>query len=158
MGLDLHRPDIADDYVTGGGGRVADPSWPVRTLIDRQVPMWDLTIQGLVFSEQTGVSWNHAMRAVLLGKHIRDEWTVREAVRHPTLDDARISKECAMYDLCIVRFGHLQTAFITAYREPTDHVRQTTFSDGTEVVADFAAGEPTVDGRRIACPVALAAS
>jgi len=90
----------------------------IKSLMDHMVPMWDLTIQGLIFSEQTGLAWENAMRAVLFGKHIRDEWTVRTAIRHPALDDARIAKEVALYDLCLKQFGRLQTEFITAYSEP----------------------------------------
>jgi hypothetical protein len=147
---------VACDYVCGGGGRRGDPSWPVKGLMDRQVPMWDLTVQGLIFSEQTGLKWESAMRAVLFGKHIRDEWTVRDEVGHPPLDDARIAKQRAMYELCLRQFGHLQAETITAYSEPDAGVQCTSFSDGTQVSADFAKGELLVNGRRVARPAALA--
>lgn len=146
---------IASDYVTSGGGRRCDAAWPVMELVDKVLPMWELTVQGLVFSEQTGVSWTSAMRAVLLGKHIRDEWTVRPEVKHPKLDAARIAGQKAMYDLCISRFGHLQAESLTGYSEPADQVISTTFSDGTAVTADFANHELTVNGKRLKRPAAL---
>lgn len=147
---------VAADYVCGSGGRYVEASWPIKQLIDQFVPVWDLTVQGLIFSEQTGLSWESAMRAVLFGKHIRDEWTVRSAVRHAPLDDARIAKEVAMYELCLKRFGRLQTEFITAFSEPAPKVQCTTFSDGTQVSADFGKGELLVNGKRIDRPAALA--
>jgi hypothetical protein len=147
---------VACDYVTGGGGRFGQSSWPVKALMDTHVPMWDLTVQGLILSEQTGIAWANAMRAVLFGKHIRDEWTFRTAVRHPQLTTDRLAAQRAMYALCLKRYGYLQTESIVAYSTPATGVQQTRFSDGTEVIADFTHEELTVNGQRIERPAALA--
>jgi hypothetical protein len=144
---------VAADYVCSGGGCGGDRSWPVMGMIDRAVPMWELTVQGLIFTEQSGLTWESAMRAVLFGKHIRDEWSVRPIVGHPTLDEARIARQKAMYDLCLERFGYLQTLFITDYEEPADGVVCTEFADGTRVSADFGTGELIVNGERVECPL-----
>lgn len=145
----------ACDYVVGGGGRPGQASWPINALMEQILPCWDLTVQGYVLSEQCGVEWPHAMRAVLFGKHIRDEWTYHSIVGHPTLTDERIAAQRAMYDLCIRQFGYLQTEQIVAYTEPSPGVQQTRFSDGTEVTADFVQEELWVNGERISCPPAL---
>jgi len=53
------------------------------------------------------------------------------------------------------QYGHLQEQEITAYAEPGDNVRQTTFEDGAVVTADFGRGELLVNGKPVVRPAAL---
>jgi hypothetical protein len=65
------------------------------------------------------------------------------------LDDARIAQLKAKYDVCLQRFGHLQIEEMLTWDEPADGVQRTTYSDGTEVVADFNTQQLRVNHERI---------
>ena len=90
---------------------------------------------------------------ILMGKHPRDEWSAHPGVM-PVLDDARIAQIKATYDLCLVRFGHLQMEEMLTWDEPAEGVQRTRFGDGTEVVADFNTRELRVNNDIVAPPVA----
>lgn len=129
--------------------------WPIAAVLDRQVPAWQLAMHDRVTQEQQGVGWREAMNAVLFGRVMRDEWSAEAGVM-PVLDDARIAKIKAVYDLVTVRFGHLVAQELTHWEPLADQVEMTRFADGTEVVADFHEQRLTVNGRAVACPAALA--
>ncbi|MFZ2654082.1 MAG: hypothetical protein WAX69_04145 [Victivallales bacterium] len=129
------------------------PEWPVMALIDPQnvVPVWQMAMSGLVTLEaRRSVTWANAMTCVLYGGVRRDEWSARPGVM-PVLDDARVEALKAVYDLCVVRFGHLKRQQITAYKKLEDGVQHTRFADGTEVTADFASQELLVNGKPVTC-------
>jgi len=128
--------------------------WPLTALLDRQVPVWQLAMHDRVTQEQQGLGWREAMNAVLFGRVMRDEWSADPGVM-PVLDDARIAKLKAVYDLVTVRFGHLVTQELTHWEPLADQVEKTRFADGTEVVADFNAERLTINGKDIPCPAAL---
>jgi hypothetical protein len=65
------------------------------------------------------------------------------------LDDTRIAQLKAKYDLCLQRFGYLQTEELLTWDEPADGVQRTTYSGGTEVVADFNTQDLWVNRERI---------
>jgi hypothetical protein len=132
----------------------AKPEWPVSALLDEAVPLWELTMHGMVTQEQTGVDWRCAMNAVLLGLVMRDEWSSEPGCM-PLLDDSRISRLKALYDLVTVRFGHLVTQQITRWERLSQGVEKTVFTDGTEVTADFNAQHLAVNGKIVEPPRTL---
>jgi len=129
--------------------------WPIVNLLDRQVPVWQLALHDLVTLEQCGMGWKEAMNAILFGRVMRDEWSAEPGIM-PVLDDARVARFKAIYDLVTDRHGHLVTQRLTHWEPLADRVERTRFADGTEVVADFAEGRLTVNGKGIPCPAALA--
>ncbi len=131
------------------------PEWPVTALLDQRVPVWYLALHDLVTIENHGVDWGNTMHAVLMGEVPRDEWTTEAGV-FPVLDDDRIGRLKSRYDLCCEQFGHLITTEMTAWEMTADNVEQTTYADGTEVVADFNENKLLVNGDNVACPPALA--
>jgi hypothetical protein len=150
---------ITPDLVANPGGRhlvsLCRPDWPVTDLLDQIVPLWNLAMSGLVVTENQGLGWADTMQALLLNQHPRWEWSTRPGVQ-PVLDRAMIGKIAARHELLIKRFGHLRTQRMVDYSRDADGVEQTTFEDGTRVVADFGAGELLVNKERIAVPGALA--
>ncbi len=152
---------VAADHISTCGDpwhlTMCKPEWPIIALIDhkRVVPVWQIAMSGLVALEaRNGVAWANAMQCVLFGGVPRDEWAVRPGVM-PVLDDARIRAQKAIYDLCVVRFGYLKHREIVAYKKHRDDCHETTFDDGTEVIADFASGELLVNGSAIPMPPEL---
>ena len=127
----------------------------IVNLLDRQVPVWQLALHDLVTLEQCGMGWKEAMNAILFGRVMRDEWSAEPGIM-PVLDDARVARFKAIYDLVTDRHGHLVTQRLTHWEPLADRVERTRFADGTEVVADFAEGRLTVNGKGIPCPAALA--
>ena len=117
------------------------------------MPVWQLALHGLIVRENHGVDWESTMECILYGDHPRDEWSRRPDFM-PELDDRRIAALKARYDLCLKRFGYLQTLELTSFREEDD-VQRTTFEDGTEVTVDRGRKELIVNGERIASPKAL---
>ncbi|MCX7934283.1 MAG: hypothetical protein N3A66_03380, partial [Planctomycetota bacterium] len=147
---------VAADYLAnpGRGHQPPPQPWPILRLWDTPVPIWHLALQGLVVVEgHPGISWRGAMECVLKGLHPRDEWAARPG-HHPVLDDKRIRGLAAIYDLCVARYGYLQTVEIARCAWQGE-VQETLFADGTRVVADFRRGLLAVDGKRIKKPAAL---
>ena len=144
----------ADALCTGGSPWHASgcwPEWPVTALMDKRVPVWHLALHDLVLLENQGLGWRNCMECVLMGGHPRDEWSAHRGVM-PILTDARIAQIKAKYDLCLVRYGHLQTEEMLTWDEPAPGVERTRYADGTEVVADFNTETLTVNGESIAPP------
>ena len=102
-----------------------------------------------------GGSTHDAFISALLDLAARDEWSAEPGIM-PVLDDARVARFKAIYDLVTDRHGHLVTQRLTHWEPLADRVERTRFADGTEVVADFAEGRLTVNGKGIPCPAALA--
>ncbi len=133
-----------------------DPEWPITALIEKIVPVWQLALHSLIVRENHGMDWPDTMRCVLFGDHPRDEWSARPDFM-PALDDARIAALKARYDVCLHRFGHLQTLELTTWEQAADGIERTTFEDGTEVVADFDTQTLLVNRQRVERPPALPA-
>ncbi len=85
--------------------KLCHAEWPVTTLIDRRVPLWNLVMCGLVLTENQGITWSDTMQALLYGQAPRYEWATRPG-HHPVLDKTLIKQIKARYDLLIKRFGH----------------------------------------------------
>lgn len=152
----LYCAAAADSVCTGGEQWQWDacwPDWPISKLMDRRVPLYRMALSGLVFHERQGVAWEDVMHSVLLGKHLRDEWSAHPGVM-PVLSDERIAKLKACYDVSLKSFGHLQAEPITRWSQQGP-VQSTTFADGSEVTADFDAKRLTVNGQEVQCPAAL---
>ena len=130
--------------------KLCRPEWPITSLLERSVPLWQLAMSGLVVTENQGIDWKDTMRALLLSQHPRYEWATHPGV-HPVLDKPMIRKIKARYDLLIKRFGHLRTQQMTDYRRE-GLAESTTFEDGTRVTADFATGDLRVNDKRIERP------
>jgi len=131
------------------------PEWPATALMDQRVPCWALALHDLVIVEGVhGLNWPSLMEGVLFGLHPRDEWSAHPGVM-PVLDDARICRLKAVYDLSLVKFGHLQTEELLRYEEPEPGVRTSAFADGTEVIADFRKGRLVVNGKNVPRPKGL---
>ena len=153
----LYCAAVADSLCTGGEEwhwKLCWPTWPVTRLMDERVPLWFLTMHGLVFHENQGIGWTNVMNMVLFGGHPRDEWSARPGVM-PIMDDKRVASIKAIADIALDRFGHLQAEFLTAYEKMADGVQRTRFADGTEVTADFKTGRLTVNGAEVARPACL---
>ena len=108
-------------------------------------------MSGLVVTENQGLSWPDTMKAVLLNQHPRHEWATRPGVQ-PVLDQPAIDKMKARFDLLVTRFGYLRTQQMVDYRKDAAGVEHTRYEDGTEVSADFAAGELRVNGELVERP------
>jgi len=153
----LYCAVVADGLCTGGSDwhqSLCKPEWPITALLDQRVPVWELALHGLVTRENCDLSWEGVLDTVLFADKPRDEWSASPGVM-PVLDDLRIAKIKAKYDLCIERYGHLLQQELTSWSLPADGVQRTTFEDGTEVIADKKAGELLVNGKRVECPVVL---
>ena len=127
--------------------------WPIMALRGPSVPIWQLAMHGLVMREAGTQTWAGAMQCVLYGDHPRDEWSARP-VYMPELTDDRVAALAAGYDLCLRRFGYLQTLEMTGYQNENS-VEQTSFEDGTVVCVDHAAGELIVNNERVERPTHL---
>ena len=145
---------ITPDLVAHPGSewhlKMCKPEWPITPLLERPVPLWHLTMSGLVVTENQGIEWTDTMRALLFNQQPRYEWATRPGV-HPVLDKPMIRKIKSRYDLLIKKYGHLRTQQMTDYHREGD-IETTTFEDGTRVSADFAAKELRVNDKRIDRP------
>ena len=150
----------AADFVVGRGNlkRITeDVCGPIARLFDRQVPIWDIALHGLVMlGGSRDNQWPELLRDVLFGTHPLCEWTARPGM-FPVLDETLILKLKSVNDLLVARFGHLQERMIVDYRRIGADAWRTTFDDGTEVAADFAGGELAVNGKTVLCPEPLRA-
>lgn len=127
----------------------------ILSFCDRFVPLWQLALHGLLFRENGKCNeWSSAMRCILFGDHPRDEWSARPDFM-PVLDDRRIASLKAKHDLCLTRFGFLQMLELTRWENPEPGMEQSTFEDGTTVLADFNRRELFVNGEKIPRPDAL---
>jgi len=143
-------PDLVANPGTAWHLKSCRKDWPITALLERSVPLWQLTMSGLVLTENQGIDWTDTMRALLYNQQPRYEWTMRPGV-HPVLDRPMIRKIKGRYDLLIKRFGHLRLLQMTDYH-CEGQVETTTFEDGTQVTADFAKGDLHVNGKRIERP------
>jgi hypothetical protein len=132
-----------------------DPDWPITALIEDIVPVWQIALHGLVVRENHGVDWNSAMECVLFGDHPRHEWSHTGRFQ-PALDEAHIGAIKAKYDLCIQRFGYLQTETLESWHSPAPGVQETVFSDGTRIRVDFASRQLWVNDEPVRQPGGLA--
>lgn len=145
---------VACDYVTSVGHRLGGTDYPIKNLIDENVPLWDLTFHGLTARERHGgPSWDIVLGLVLFGRHPRDEWSVRERPM-PVLTDERIARQKAVYELSLKRFGHLQFAEITDWKR-TDEVEEVTYETGETVAVDWGTKDLYVDGDKVSRPEVL---
>lgn len=128
--------------------------WPVSVLAEEPVPAWSLATHDLVTLEQQGIGWKDVMNAILFGKVMRDEWAAHAGVM-PGLDERRIVRLKAIYDLVTVRWGHLVPQEIVAWNRLKEGVERTRFADGTEVLADFAEERLSVNGETVPRPPEL---
>lgn len=147
----------ADSIVTRGGAwqmSLFRPEWPISRLKLERVPVWQLALHGLVITESHGEHWKATMECILYGDTPRAEWSAEPGIM-PVLDDDLIAAICAKNELCVKRFGHLAAEEMVDWRHLGDEAHQTTFADGTKVVADFKAECLTVNGKVIPRPPAL---
>lgn len=148
----------ADSIVTPGSEwhmKGCWPEWPVTALMDRRVPVWHLALHDLVILEGIhGMNWPGLMEGVLLGLHPRDEWSAHPGIM-PVLDNKRIRRTKAIYDMSLVQFGHLQTEELMTHEEPEPGVKTSAFADGTTVIADFKKERLVVNGKTVPKPKGL---
>ncbi|MCL1856668.1 MAG: DUF5696 domain-containing protein [Kiritimatiellaeota bacterium] len=127
------------------------PEWPIMALVDKDnvVPVWQIAMSGLtVLEARSGVAWWNVMTCLLYGCAPRDEWAKRPGIM-PILDDTRIAALKAVYDLCVVKFGHLKFHGIVDYKRHAKDIHETRFADGTRVRADFKKMRLFVNGKPI---------
>jgi hypothetical protein len=150
----------ADSIASRGGPwhmSLFRPEWPISRLRLERVPVWQLALHGLVITESHGEDWRGAMECVLYGDTPRTEWSAEPGIM-PVLDDDLIAAIHAKNALCVQRFGHLVTEELVDWKRVGEQAHQTTFADGTEVVADFEAEHLTVNGETISRPAPLPGS
>jgi hypothetical protein len=148
----------ADSIVTRGSPwqlSLFRPEWPISRLKLERVPLWQLALHGLVVTENHGEHWPGTMECILYGDTPRVEWSAEPGIM-PVLDDELVAAIVAKNDLCVKRFGHLVTEELVDWQPLGEQAHQTTFADGTVVMADFAANRLTVNGKSIAWPHAAA--
>lgn len=147
----------ADSIVSKGGPwkmSLFRPEWPISRLKLERVPVWQLALHGLVITESHGEHWKATMECLLYGDTPRAEWSAEPGTM-PVLDDALIAAIVAKNELCVKRFGHLVVEELVDWKRLGDQAQQTTFADGTEVVADFKAQRLTVNKKPVQRPQAL---
>ncbi len=148
----------ADSIVSRGGPwhlSLFRPEWPISRLRLERVPLWQLALHGLVITESHGEHWRATMECILYGDTPRAEWSAEPGIM-PVLDDDLVAAIVAKNALCVQRFGHLVGEELTDWKRLGENAHQTTFADGTEVVADFEQECLTVNRREVARPEALA--
>ncbi len=129
-----------------------ETSWPIFSLIDEVVPIYELALHGLIINENaSGPTWKSAIETVLWGDHPRDEWSTRPFVM-PEFNETRARAHKAMYDLTLKQYGYLQTVELMDHKEIADGVRESRFADGTVVTVDMNKLELFVNGQQIARP------
>jgi hypothetical protein len=104
-----------------------------------------------VTMENQSIGWESTMRCLLMGQVPRDEWAASPGL-FPVLDDARIEKIRARYELCCEKFVHLIPEQLVSWKKCADGVEETQFADGTEVQADFASARLIINGQTISKP------
>ncbi len=152
----LYCAAVADSVCTGGEEwhrKRCRPEWPITQLMDRIVPLYRMTLSGLVFHIHKCSKWHDVMHAVLFAHQPQDEWSAHPGVM-PVLDDARIARLKAIYDCTVARLGHLQAEPITSWSGDGD-VQQTTYADGTTIRADFGAERLYVNDEELTRPASL---
>ncbi len=147
----------ADSIVSKGGAwhiSLFRPEWPIGRLKLERVPVWQLALHGLVVTENHGEHWKGAMECVLFGDTPRVEWSAEPGIM-PVLDDKLIEAVRAKNELCVKRFGRLAAEELTDWKRLGEEAEQTTFADGTVVMADFKEMKLAVDGKPVRRPEAL---
>ena len=140
---------------TGWNNRRGWPEWPVSALMDKGVPVYLMALHGLMFIENRDENWRGTMDSVLWGGHPRTEWSAHPGIM-PVADTDFIARLKAKFDLAIGQFGYLQAQEITHFCEPDTGMQQTTFSDGTVILADYNRMELWANGTQVPQPEALA--
>jgi len=152
---------VCDSTVTGvASGYIhrirAHPHWPITGLLDDALPVWALALHGLTMHEcLDGPTWSNAMACIAWGATPRDSWGVRpnKVGGCAVFTDRRATGLKALHDLCVEKYGHLRTEEITRAEMSGDMQQvKTKFADGTEVAADFAAKELTINGKHVERP------
>jgi hypothetical protein len=108
------------------------PEWPISRLNLELVPVWQLTLSGLVICESHGEDWSDIMRTILNGHKPRTEWSAEPGIM-PVLDDELLGKVKGVYDICVKRFGHLVAEEMTDWQRLGNKLEQTTFADGKQI-------------------------
>ena len=132
---------LACDYVTtcSSGYHLAHwrDDWPIISLRDQVVPLWQLTLQGLVICEsQSGSFWYRTLEAALWGRTFRDEWQAHPG-KHPVMDQDRAQQLAAIYPIVQEQLGYLKALELTKHEMLSEHAQRSTFEDGSVVEVDF---------------------
>jgi hypothetical protein len=153
----LYCAPLTDAFACGGRGyhlKNCRPEWPVSALLERRAPVWQLALHDLVTVQSPGLGWRDTIKGVLFGRILRDEWSAQPGVM-PVLDDARLARLKARYDLGCEQFGHLVTEELVDWKNLGNDAQRTRYADGTEVVADLAGLNLFVNGQAVPRPVVL---
>lgn len=148
----------ADSFVMPSSphGKVNWPAhWPISKIGGQNVPLVNLALSGL-WSIETGhnMNWAKTAQSLMLGKHPRTEWTIRDNNGHaPLLTDESIARFKAIYDLQLVTYAHLQTQQLTQWRRIEPGIEQTVFDDGTTVDFNKHTGELKVNQSLVPMPL-----
>jgi len=150
---------LPSDLVAGPGNEWVvsrfSPEWGITNMKGKLVPLWYLTLHGLLGAESHGEDWTSAMNCVSLGLIPRTEWAMEPGIM-PVLDDELVRRMKAKNDLCVKTFGRLVPLELTQWKRLGEKATASTFSDGTEVIADHESRTLQVNGKAIPRPEALA--
>ena len=138
--------DFVENCACGFHIQLQRAEWPISSLIDKRVPLWQLAMHGLIVLENQGWEWKDTMRTVLYGEHPRVEWSAHPGIM-PVLNPPLIAALKTNYDIALKKYGHLQTQELLRHKELAAGVEQTEFEDGTTVQADFNKRELFVNGK-----------
>ncbi|MFW6336065.1 MAG: DUF5696 domain-containing protein [Phycisphaeraceae bacterium] len=146
-------PDLIATHGSVWHAERCDPDWPITSMITRTTPLWQIAMSGLIMAESQHLNWPSLMECLLFAEHPRDEWSTRPGMM-PIIDDERIARQKAIYDLALDHYGHLQLEPIIDYHREGERV-MTTFDGGTTVEADFAEQTLVINSQQVHCPDAL---
>jgi hypothetical protein len=138
--------DFVENCACGFHIQLQRVEWPILSMIDKRVPLWQLAMHGLIVLENQGWEWKDTMRTVLFGEHPRVEWSAHPGIM-PVLNPPLIAALKANYDIALKEYGYLQTLELLRHKELAAGVEQTEFEDGTKVLADFNKRELFVNGK-----------
>ncbi|MFO7870579.1 MAG: DUF5696 domain-containing protein [Kiritimatiellia bacterium] len=123
--------------------------WPLSRMIDEPVQLFKLAFHGLTMTENMGVNWPDTMRCLLYAELPRWEFTLRPSRVVGVFTERALKRVAARYELCVQRYGHLKTLFMTKWERLAEDVERTTYEDGTEITADFKREELFVNGKPV---------
>lgn len=146
-------PDLIVTHGEPWHAKRCSRDWPITQMVDELAPVWQIALSGLVMHESQGLSWHATLEAALFAGHPRDEWSTRPGVM-PVLDDDRIARQQARYEINLGLLGRLQLQAITDYALDGSWHRSV-FEDGTVIEVDFSGGLLVVDGQTVETPDAL---
>jgi hypothetical protein len=113
--------------------------WPLAAVDMELVPLYLLSVSGLLMIDRHTRGRREVIEQVLLGLHPHfGDFTMR----HPgsgihQFDDAMVQRMKFTFDTVCTEFRHLREQPVVRWQKNPDGTEQTAYADGTDVLADF---------------------